>query len=124
MRAAAGPHGELTIVTNYVFVYPLKPSHPVTDRMSAHVVVRADATYTFYSGKRYAAGDRGVWLTLLREYWSNIACAAGRQGLIALPETADLAEGPGESEKEREADYDPARPIPSRDGCQLLTPGA
>jgi hypothetical protein len=124
MRAAAGPHGELTVVTNYVFVYPLKPSHPVTDRMSAHVVVRADATYTSYSGKRYAPGDRGVWLTSLREHWSNIACAPGRRGLVALPETADLAEGPGVSDKERQGAYDPARPMPSGDDCQLLTPGA
>ncbi|MDQ1652601.1 MAG: hypothetical protein QOI35_1801 [Cryptosporangiaceae bacterium] len=116
MRPALGPKGELTVVTNYVFVYALVPSRPVLSREEALLSVRSDATYTFY-GDRYAPGDRGAWLTAGRFYSWNVSCAPSNRGLLALPAADDIGSGHAASARERAAAFDPSAPAPTRDDC-------
>jgi hypothetical protein len=98
MTPALGKHGEITVVTKYVFVYALRPAWPVEDRLSTHVVVHADTTFSFVAGPRFDKADRGVWVTARKEYWSNISCAESDKGLLALPRPTDTQNLDGSGE--------------------------
>lgn len=122
MTPRIGRYGELTVATDYVFVYALKPDGPVYDRTETHLVLRAQATFAFLADGRYSRADQGASLADGAWYLSNIDCDEAQRGFLRLPRQD--AFGSPEDEEERRRRYEARGPLPTGDDCDFGSPSA
>jgi hypothetical protein len=117
MSVHAGGAGELVVHTNYVFVYAFHTNAPdkIVDPMDILVVVRAAVDYVLRVGNRWTPGSQGWWYGEAGGYAYSIACDAYRKGYLAPAFTERPATEI--SGQDRDAYFDPDRPLPEASGC-------
>lgn len=107
---------QLTVHTNYVFVYPLRPRDPdaLAEQKDLLVMVRAKIDFEV-DGEAYRPGDRGVFLSSARGFSHNVDCGLSHRNLLALP-GPDSEVLPVDPVDEANV-YDPKLPIPEHGNC-------
>jgi hypothetical protein len=87
MSARAGKDGQLIVMADYVWVYPLRGGRPsaAAGPGSTLVVLHTVESYEVYRPEAIAASDRGVRPGGGNSYTFNMDCTLVGKGLLALP---------------------------------------
>jgi hypothetical protein len=111
--------GNLVIHANYVFAYPFAPADPGTIDYAWQVVavVHVQADLETVAGSRYAAADRGVWLSDSSAYVASESCSAAAKGFLGPAYSDQAAPGASTGAQNPDAYFDPGHTMKIQDTC-------
>ncbi|MEU8777794.1 hypothetical protein [Streptomyces sp. NPDC048606] len=118
MRAEAGDPGELRVVADYTFVYPMTKPTTAEDRDVQRTIVRRQITFSLLDPSRWQATKGRLQLHTYDSEWSNVRCEA-TGGFLHPDFPQDVADGPQPSGPAVDP-YDRSRDIEG-EGCGTIT---